>query len=326
MSITAVLFAAGRGERLRPLSDLMAKPALPILDVPLAAFGLTRLVATLPTVVMNLRHLPQSVTGALTAYVPPGARLETILETPEAYGTGGTLAALRDRVAERVLTLNADLLTDLEPADLLDAHAASGAPATVAVTEVSTGADFVLEGDRAAGFLDRRTGGGGAGGRFLGMAVFEREVLYRLPESRPLGLGETLLADLARAGELAVYRHRGYARDVGTVADYLAASLDLLAGRGPKPPGGAWPGDVAEVGGGRAYLGPGASAGAEALGPGAILLAGSSAGPGCRIERSIVWPGEAVPAGRRLEGGIWAFRGALIPPSATNVTQKGSSG
>jgi hypothetical protein len=92
VSIAAVLYAAGRGERLRPLTDEVAKPALPMLDVPLAAFGLAPLLAIAPTVVMNVRHLPRSVTGALLPYVPRDGRFQTLYEDPEAYGTAGTLA------------------------------------------------------------------------------------------------------------------------------------------------------------------------------------------------------------------------------------------
>ncbi|HYO60755.1 MAG TPA: NDP-sugar synthase [Actinomycetota bacterium] len=309
--MAAVLFAAGRGQRLRPLTDEVAKPALPLMDVPLAAFGLLRLFESAPAVVLNLRHLPPSVTSAVAPYVPPDRRLDTLYETPEAYGTAGTLVALRDRLGPRVLTWNADLLTDLAAGDLLAAHEASGAPATIAVAEVGSGADFVVDGGRAVGFVDRRVDPGLAGVVFIGAAVFERAALDALPSTRPLGLGETLLASLARAGELGIHRHRGYWRDVGSPASYLAASLDLLAGRGPEPPGGPWPGEVVEVEGGRAYVGPGAAV-SGALGPGSILLAGATVEAGASVERSIVWRGEVAPAGTVAEDCIW-FGGRAIP-------------
>lgn len=309
MSVAAVLFAAGRGQRLRPLTDEVAKPALPLLDVPLAAFGLRRLFEACPAVVVNVRHLPGSVTAAVAPYVPGDGRLDSLHEAPEAYGTAGTLVALKERLSSPFLTWNADLVTDLSAVDLLAAHRRSGAPATVAVVEVDRGADFRLEGGRAVGFVDRRVGSPAAGGVFLGAAAFDRSVLEPLPETRPLGLGETVLASLARSGELAVLRHGGYWRDVGTPAAYLEASLDLLAGRGPEPPGGRWPGEVFSVVGGRAYVGPGASG---PVGPGTILLEGGRVEPGALVERSIVWRHEVVPAGTVLQDGLW-FGGRAIP-------------
>jgi mannose-1-phosphate guanylyltransferase len=331
LSVAAVLFAAGRGQRLRPLTDRVAKPALPLLDVPLAAFGLQRLFEAAPAVVSNVRHLPRSVTTALAPYVPAGHALDTLYESPEAYGTAGTLVALKDRLGPRVLTWNSDLLTDLSAVDLLASHEASGAPATIAVSEVRSGADFVLEGGRAVGFVDRRRGPDVPGGVFIGAAVFERVALDALPLARPLGLGETLLASLARAGELAVHRHDGYWRDVGTPADYLGASLDVLCGRGPEPPGGSWPGRIVAVDGGRApqppggswpgrivavdggraYVGPGATV-AGVVGSGAVVLAGATLSAGARAERAIVWPGELVPEGAVVTDCVW-FGGRAVP-------------
>ncbi|MFN2587363.1 MAG: sugar phosphate nucleotidyltransferase [Actinomycetota bacterium] len=310
MPVAAVLFAAGRGERLRPLTDEVAKPALPMLGIPLAAFGLSRLLPIGPAVVMNVRHLPRSVTGVLLHYVPTHEGFQTLFEEPEAYGTAGTLVALRDRIGPRVVTWNADVLTDLRAEALREAHSASDAPATVAVREVDAGADFVLQGDRAAAFVDRRRRAGAAGGVFLGAAVFDREVLFELPETRPLGLGETLLASLAASGRLAVYRHRGYWRDVGSPAAYLAASLDLLEGWGPEPPA-PWPGEVADVAGGRTFVGAGAVV-RGGLRPGAVVLDGAVVEPGATVERAIVWPRERVPAGSAVRDGVW-FGGRVLP-------------
>lgn len=305
MSIAAVLFAAGRGQRLRPLTDEVAKPALLLLDVPLAAFGLRRLFEAVPAVVVNVRHLPRSVTAAVAPYLPGDRRLEALHEAPEAYGTAGTLVALKHRLTSTFLTWNADLVADLSAADLLAAHRASGAPVTIAVAEVSSGADFVLEGGRAVGFVDRRSRSDVAGGVFVGAAAFERAALDSLPETRPLGLGETLLASLARSGELGVYRHRRYWRDVGTPAAYVGISMDLLEGRGPEPPGGEWPGEIADG----SYMGPGAVA-AGAV-DGAVLLAGSRVERGARVERSVVWPAEMVPSGTIVQDGLW-FGGRAI--------------
>jgi mannose-1-phosphate guanylyltransferase len=310
VSIAAVLFAAGRGNRLRPLTDQVAKPALPLLDVPLAAFGLARLLPSAPAVVMNVRHLPRSVTGALLPYLPADGGVETLYEEPEAYGTAGTLVALRDRIGPQVVTWNSDVLTVLRVEDLRATHASAGAPATVAVREVESGADFVLDGERATAFVDRRMRAAAPGGVFAGVAVFEREVLFELPETRPLGLGETLLASLAGSGRLAVHRHRGYWRDVGSPASYLAASTDLLEGRGPDPPR-PWPGVLTEVAGGQAYAGRGTTV-AGGLRAGAIVLAGATVEPGATVERAIVWPGETVPRGTAVREAIW-FGGRALP-------------
>jgi NDP-sugar pyrophosphorylase family protein len=234
-AIGSVLLAAGRGTRLRPLTDSIPKAALPLPGGPLGAYGLVSLQPVARPVVVNVSHLAEIVERALSPFVAPGA-VEFVRETPLALGTAGTLAALRHRTAERVLTLNADVVTDLDPDALLTAHDELGATATVAVREVRSGADLVLSGDRAGTFIDRRITPAEPGARFLGMAVFARRALDLVGAKTPAGISESLLDPLIARDEVAVLRHEGYFADVGTPARYLVTAGELAEGRGPEPP------------------------------------------------------------------------------------------
>jgi mannose-1-phosphate guanylyltransferase len=297
MPISSLLLAAGRGTRLRPLTDRIAKPALPLLDLPLGAFGLAALLQDSPPVAVNVSHLPDTVARALR--VVGGARGFELLTEPEPLGSGGTVGDLRERVDKRLVTYNADFLADLSVAAMIEAHERAGAPATAAVEPVAGGADLELEDGRAASFIDRHEHPDRAGARFLGAAVMERDALGMIPATRPVGLAEAILRPLAEHGELAVFVHDSYALDVGTPRAYLRASLDLVAGEGPRPPV-SWPGEIVDVQGGSAYVGPGAKVSPESLGPGAVLLRGASTADGARVERTVVWPHERVPAGVHL--------------------------
>lgn len=298
--IASVLLAAGRGERLRPLTDRVGKAALPLLDVPLGAFGLSSLASAVPPVVVNVHHLGAPVSEALRPYA--SGAMEGLVEEPEPYGTAGTLAALRGRVRERVVCWNADALVDLNPRELISAHASTGAEATIAIVPVQSGADVRVEGSRVVELWDGH--GSAPGGLYIGIAVFEQEALESIGETRPVGIFEALLRPLAERGKLAVVAHPGYALDVGTPSRFLQASLDVLEGGGPRPPGGRWPGEIVEVEGGRAYIGPGARVGGV-LEPGAVVLADAVVEPGARIHRAIVWPGERVGAGTEVANAIW---------------------
>ncbi|MQA99462.1 MAG: NTP transferase domain-containing protein [Actinobacteria bacterium] len=297
VGISSILLAAGRGERLRPLTDLVPKAALPLLDVPLGRWGLRALERVAPPVVVNASWLAPAVGRALG-----GGGVEIFVEEPEAYGTAGTLKALESRLADRVLVHNCDLVTDLDPADLLDAHRRNGAPATVAVRDVDSGADLLHDGGRATGFVDRRLEQR-PGASYIGVGVFEREVLARLDDDRPLGLGETLLKQLADTGGLAVFPHTGYRADVGTPVSFLETSIDVLNGRAPGPPR-ELPGRIVQVVGGKAYLGPGATAAGGTLGPGAIVLAGAHVRPRARVEGAVVWTGVTIASGREVRDAI----------------------
>ena len=309
MSVTGILLAAGLGERLRPLTGSIPKPALPLLDIPLGAWGLCSLFEVTSQVVVNASYSSETVFGALAPY----GEFETLDEGDEPWGTGGTLAALRERISKTALVCNGDSLTAVSAESLLAEHRRTGAAATVAVCPVDSGADLVIEKDKATRFIDRRSEPHAAGARYLGVAAFEARTLALLPDSRPAGLAESLLRPLAESGEVNTYESTGYALDVGTVARYLEASLDQLEGRGPtspRPP----PGDLVEVEGGRAYLGPDVAADEESIGPGAILLAGAALHEDSFVSNAIVWPDEEVPRGKRVTNGVWA-RGELVAAS-----------
>jgi mannose-1-phosphate guanylyltransferase len=268
-----------------------------MLDLPLGLWGLEALRRVAPPVVVNASWLAPRVAAALG-----GPDIEVSVEHPEPYGTGGTLKALEGRIADRIVVHNCDLLTALDPADLLATHEASGAIATIAVRDVNHGADLMHDGRRATRFVDRRHEST-PGAVYMGMAVLGEAAVSKLEDRRPLGLGETLLRSLANDGELAVHRHLGYSTDVGTPESYLHASLDLLEGRAPPPPR-AYPGRFVEVLGGKAYLGPNATAAPGTLGPSAIVLAGATVEARARVKHAIVWPGATIKSGREVRGAI----------------------
>ena len=301
VSATGVLLAAGLGERLRPLTESIPKPGLPLLDIPLGAWGLCNLLEATSDVVVNASYSSDVVFGALAPY----GEFETLDEGAAPWGTGGTLAALRGRIRSTALVCNGDALTDVSAARLLAGHRRGGAAATVAVSRVSTGADLSLDSGGVREFIDRRSDPDAPGARYLGIAAFEAPTLELLPDTRPLGLAESLLRPLANRGEVATYFSDGYALDVGTVARYLEAALDLLEGRGPvgpRPP----PGEFVEVEGGRAYLGLDVASDEESIGPGAMILAGARLHEGSYVSNAIVWADEEVPAGTRVVNGVWA--------------------
>ena len=129
-----MVLAAGLGTRMRPLTLLRAKPALPVLDRPLIAFTLERLARSgVRDVIVNLHHLPESVTGALGGGRRFGLRIRYVHE-PRILGTGGGPRAVRDFFGrEPFLLVNGDVYFELDLRQLVARHRASGALATLAL-------------------------------------------------------------------------------------------------------------------------------------------------------------------------------------------------
>ena len=308
MGIASILFAAGEGKRLRPLTNSLPKPAIPLLDIPLGVYGLSALLQTAGPVIVNASRNAAVLEASLRAYLPEG--WELFDEGDEGFGTGGTIAALADRIEGPVVVHNGDLLTDLDPAVVLDAHRSSGAGITIAAREVGRKADVTISGDAVTGFIDRRRDTSARGAQYIGVAVIEPTVVRSIPNHRPLGLGESVFAPVAGQGQMRVHLHEGYAEDVGTIGRFLKASDDCLNGIAPSPPF-ELPGRVIDVDGGKAYVGPGAIVVRSSLGSGAIVLRDSFVDPGAHIQRSVVWPRELVPEGERLRDAVWIGGRAL---------------
>jgi NDP-sugar pyrophosphorylase family protein len=282
-----------------------------MLDIPLASFGLSKLLVKCSEVIVNVdARVRAEMSLGLSRIVNEGSLNDNPVvvfeESPEPFGAAGTLGAIRDRIGKRTLTWNADTIADIDLSDLLAHHLASGASGTIVVKPVARNADVTIEQGRATRFVNRHLQPEEGGGQFIGVAVFEQPVIEKLSAQRPLGLAEALIEPLAQGGDLAVFVHTGYSIDVGTFPRYLQASKDLLEGRGPQPPM-PWPGEVIAVAGGNAYVGPGVRVAVGTLRPGAVLLSGCEVRSDASVERAIVWRGVTVPAGEFVMDEVWPW-------------------
>jgi NDP-sugar pyrophosphorylase family protein len=230
--VQGVLFAAGRGKRMRPLTDTIPKPGLPVAGTPLGAWAVATMLRALPRVVVNVSHLAEQVEAALAPYAAPGS-LEFFREPEEPFGTAGTLRELRARIPGPVLTYNSDVISDLDARAVLDFHRSAGTAGTVSAIATDT-ADLDVHGDRVVRVIDRRMTSA-PGMMFCGMAVLEADALNDIPPG-PQGLAEAVFPRLVEAGALAVYVHDGYFMDVGTPARYERAIEDVRAGLAPPAP------------------------------------------------------------------------------------------
>ena len=133
--IPALVLTAGLATRLRPLSLVRAKAALPVGAAPLAARILRDLAAQGVTeAVLNLHHLPASLTSRIGDGAGLGVRVRYSWESPAVLGSaGGIRHALPLMGASRFLVVNGDTLTNVALGPLLDAHVRSEALVTLAV-------------------------------------------------------------------------------------------------------------------------------------------------------------------------------------------------
>ncbi|HZR26249.1 MAG TPA: nucleotidyltransferase family protein [Vicinamibacterales bacterium] len=128
-----MVLAAGGGARLRPITDTVPKPMVPIGGRPLLAHTIERLArAGVSECVMNLHHLPDVVTEYFGDGAKWGMRIHYSHER-RLLGTAGALRPIRHRFDETFFVIYGDNLSTCDFQRMLDRHRLSRAFATVAV-------------------------------------------------------------------------------------------------------------------------------------------------------------------------------------------------
>jgi MurNAc alpha-1-phosphate uridylyltransferase len=217
-----MLLAAGRGERMRPLTDSLPKPLVPVGGRPLIVWHLLALArAGIREVVINLSWLPAQLRDALGDGSQFGVSIAWSDEGPVPLETGGGIFhALRFLGTDPFLVVNADIWTDIDFGRLAlepDAHAHL---VLIPNPPHHPRGDFGLEGDRV---VNRETGRL----TYTGVGVYSREFFAGCTAGRfpllPL-LNRAIAAGRAR-GEV----HRGQWCDVGTAERLASLSARLSA-------------------------------------------------------------------------------------------------
>ncbi len=339
----AMVLCAGRGERLKPLTDRWPKPALPLLGAPLLRYGLSVLAgAGVKEVVINTHHLagPMEATARKEA-ARAGASLQVVHEAQALQGTGGGIRGARAWLdGQDFVVLNGDVLFAVELAPVLEAHRRGGAAATMVLLPMPRGERYPAVEVDGRGRV-RRIAGHGPGGaglrpwHFTGLHVLTPRVFDFMRPEGPEDINHHVYPRLLEAG-LEVLGHpledpRASWFDLGTPARYAQAHRALLMGEVPtgrfgaadpfqgleqRSPG-VWVHPSASLGGcrpsGPAWVGEGA-----VLEPGAQLGELVSVGPaarvgaGARLERVAVLDGAAVPPGTLLADAVVA-PGEVVP-------------
>ncbi|CUR76239.1 N-acetylmuramate alpha-1-phosphate uridylyltransferase MurU [Achromobacter xylosoxidans] len=113
----AMILAAGRGERMRPLTDRLPKPLLPVGGKPLIAWHLERLAAAgFRDVVINHAWLGHEIEGALADGAAFGLRIRYSPEAAALETAGGIAQALPLLGPDPFLVINGDIWCDWNPA------------------------------------------------------------------------------------------------------------------------------------------------------------------------------------------------------------------
>lgn len=306
----AFVLGAGLGIRLRPVTDELPKPLVPIYQKPLISFAFDHLIdAGCEKLVVNTHRRPERF-----AEIFPGSTYRnrgiSFLHEPELLGTGGGIKnAESSLAAEPFVVYSGDLLTDFALAPLLKEHAHAGNDVTLALRETPFPPSIALRGGRVVDI----SGNYGHAGEydFANVSVWNPEAVDRIPPKRAISFISTLVEAIGEGGKIGgVVVNDGRWFNIGSRGQYLEVHR-LIAQQRWKPGyldrSGEWPLHVA----------------ADAIvDPSAILKgfysvgASSRVGAGATIEDTIIWPGAQIASRSYLRNCIVrsqkTARGTLI--------------
>ena len=244
----ALVLAAGKGERLRPLTETIPKPMLELGGRPLIHYPLMMLKrAGITQVAINVHHLAERIETALGTGRALGLEITYAPETV-LLGTGGPLCGLRSFFgSEPFVVANADTMMDLDLPAMIGLHRARGALATFALhrpANINVYSQLEIDHDGRLRRIRLLTGRDGAfedfpdqppavaveGYMFCGLYICEPKIYDMMPPAGPFSSMKDLFAPIIERGlPLFGYVHRGLFRTVDDLATYENLKQEFAA-------------------------------------------------------------------------------------------------
>jgi NDP-sugar pyrophosphorylase family protein len=213
------------------------KPIVPIANKPFLLYQLELLKrADVRDVILSLSYQPQKIEDKLGDGTDYNVRISYAVEASP-LGTAGAYRNAAGLITETTVVFNGDVLTDIDINDVIRLHRDRQAAATIVLAPVPNPTAYgLVETDkegRVRRFLEKPKPEEVTCNTInAGIYILEPPVLDYVPEGEPFmfeyGVFPRLLE---RAEPFYAYVWRGYWRDIGTASSYLAANLDVIAGR-----------------------------------------------------------------------------------------------
>lgn len=220
-----VILAGGKGVRLRPFTASFPKPLVPLGDKPILEVLLLQLInQKFNRVTLSLGHLSDLIRAFISSHRKIPRLLDIdFVEEEMPLGTAGSLSRV-DGLNETFLTMNGDVLTNLNFSELIQAHKKSGASLTIAGHAITEKIDLgVLKFDDSGllnGYDEKPVQQFNVS---MGIYVYEPRVLKFIEPDTALDF-PSLVHKLLQAGEkVHVHRSDAFWLDIGRPDDYAEA-------------------------------------------------------------------------------------------------------
>jgi NDP-sugar pyrophosphorylase family protein len=293
----AFVLGAGLGTRLRPLTDGLPKPLVPIFQKPLITFAFDHLIDLgVSRFVINTHKLPvlfQDFFGD-NSY---GGKSITLIHEPDLLETGGGIKnAERYLGIDPFITYSADILTDVNLQPLIEEHFRRRNDVTLALRETGLAAGVAFRDHRVVDIVNRY----GIAGNFdfANIAVWNPEIFQQIPPQRKISFIPIITDWIGRGGKIGgVLMNDGKWFNIGSRAEYLDVHRTIF--RDSWKPGYVktpeWPQRVSKT----AMVDPSAQ-----LGGCTVVGEDCRVAAGAILEDTILWPAAQIASKSHLQGCI----------------------
>lgn len=233
----ALLLAGGKGTRLRPLTDKLPKPMVPIMGKPLIERVITKLKeAGVTEVVLSTCYKSHYIENYLDNGSKLGIKIDYVSEDMP-LGTGGAIKNSEKFFDDTFIVLNSDIVDDISYRDLVQYHKKKGAAVSIAMTKVKDPSQYgVIEFDENnyINAFKEKPKEGETNSKWInaGVYVFEPDVFKEIPKNKIVSVERDVYPLLLEKNyKMAAYEYNDYWIDVGTLKKYIQAHVDILHSR-----------------------------------------------------------------------------------------------
>ncbi len=223
MSRQAVILAGGLGSRLKPFTEVIPKPLLPIGEKAILEIQVEHLKKYgFDQVFLATNYMADYLENFLGDGSRYGVRIEVSRET-KPLGTAGPLKLIEPKIDDTFLVMNGDILSLMNFSKFFDFAREKGSVLTVAVKKIVTPYAFGnihFEGDFVTRIEEKPNIVTYA---LAGMYVMQPEIFSLIPEGEYFGMDKLIQTLLDRGMSIAKYEMDEYWLDIGRIDDYQQA-------------------------------------------------------------------------------------------------------
>ena len=224
----ALILAGGLGTRLRPLTNYIPKPLIPLAGKPLVMHIIDSLPDSVDTVILAVSYMRNKLEEFFR--VNDTGRKIILVSEDEPLGTGGAIKNVSKYIDDTFIVMNGDVVCSLDLQDMLEVHRSHGKLGTMSLWPVEDPSAFGVvdcRDHKIINFQEKPSREEALSNLInAGAYIFEKEIFEYIPDG-VVSIEKEVFPKILEKGMFG-YEFKGYWVDCGTRANYIAAQKLLL--------------------------------------------------------------------------------------------------